>query len=167
MSAINPASFASPTLGIQAPSGIGPGAVGAGRAPGSGERRQQSHQAQEQSSQAFGQAPQVARGFRPAFSQPFGGDRQVPPASAYPAANYAFGGGGAFGNARTNPAYAPSLSPGLEASPARASNSRQTSNRCASGSPVDRQFPVPHPTVTAPRPSLIKPIGPRHSRACP
>lgn len=114
MSAINPASFASPTLGIQAPSGIGPGAVGAGRAPGSGERRQQSHQAQEQSSQAFGQAPQVARGFRPAFSQPFGGDRQVPPASAYPAANYAFGGGGAFGNARTNPAYAPSLSPGLE-----------------------------------------------------
>jgi len=32
MSAINPASFASPTLGLQAPSGIGPGAVGITRA---------------------------------------------------------------------------------------------------------------------------------------
>lgn len=31
MSAINPASFASPSLGIQAPSGVGPGAVGANR----------------------------------------------------------------------------------------------------------------------------------------
>jgi len=31
MSAINPASFASPSLGLQAPSGIGPGAVGVSR----------------------------------------------------------------------------------------------------------------------------------------
>jgi hypothetical protein len=31
MSAINPASFASPTLGLQAPSGIGPGVVGVSR----------------------------------------------------------------------------------------------------------------------------------------
>lgn len=30
MSAINPASFASPSLGLQAPSGVGPGAVGVG-----------------------------------------------------------------------------------------------------------------------------------------
>ncbi|PNY27787.1 Ribosomal protein L15 [Tolypocladium capitatum] len=71
MSAINPASFASPTLGIQAPSGIGPGA--------------------EQQSQAFGQQPQVARGFRPSFNQPFGGDRHVSPASGHPASNYAYG----------------------------------------------------------------------------
>jgi hypothetical protein len=38
MSAINPASFASPSLGLQAPSGIGPGAVGVSRAAQS-ERR--------------------------------------------------------------------------------------------------------------------------------
>jgi len=38
MSAINPASFASPTLGLQAPSGIGPGAVGITRSQP--ERRQ-------------------------------------------------------------------------------------------------------------------------------
>ncbi len=40
MSAINPASFASQPLGLQAPSGIGPGAVGVGRGAPSTERRQ-------------------------------------------------------------------------------------------------------------------------------
>ncbi|PHH85478.1 hypothetical protein CDD83_349 [Cordyceps sp. RAO-2017] len=114
MSAINPASFASPTLGIQAPSGVGPGAVGVGRASGGAERRQ-NQQAQEQQPQAFAQAPQVARGFRAAFNQPFGGDRQVPTASGYPASNYAYGAGGAFGNARGGASYVPSLSPGLDA----------------------------------------------------
>lgn len=114
MSAINPASFASPTLGIQAPSGIGPGAVGAGRASGSGERRQQNQPAQEQPAQSFAQPPPAARGFRSAFPQPFGGDRQAPPTTAYPStANYAYGGGAAFGNARSNP-YATSPSPGLD-----------------------------------------------------
>ena len=42
MSAINPASFASPTLGLQAPSGIGPGAVGITRTQP--ERRQQAQE---------------------------------------------------------------------------------------------------------------------------
>lgn len=40
MSAINPASFASQPLGFQAPSGIGPGAVGVSRAVSTSERRQ-------------------------------------------------------------------------------------------------------------------------------
>lgn len=44
MSAINPASFASPSLGLQAPSGVGPGAVGVNRHQS--DRRQQQ---QEQS----------------------------------------------------------------------------------------------------------------------
>jgi len=41
MSAINPASFASPSLGLQAPSGIGPGAVSATRQPQPDRRPQQ------------------------------------------------------------------------------------------------------------------------------
>ncbi|KKY38056.1 putative psp1 domain-containing protein [Diaporthe ampelina] len=47
MSAINPASFASPSLGLQTPSGIGPGAVGVGRG-GSSDRRQNQQQEQNQ-----------------------------------------------------------------------------------------------------------------------
>ncbi|OAA51495.1 PSP1 domain-containing protein [Metarhizium rileyi] len=107
MSAINPASFASSTLGIQAPSGIGPGAVGVGRASG-GDRRQNPQAQEQQPLQAFG------RGYRPTFSQPFGGDRSALPASAYPPNNYAYG-GGAFGNARgTSAPYGSSLSPGAD-----------------------------------------------------
>ncbi len=49
MSAINPASFASQPLGLQAPSGIGPGAVGVGRGASNPERRPNNSQpAQEQ-----------------------------------------------------------------------------------------------------------------------
>ena len=44
MSAINPASFASPSLGLQAPSGVGPGAVGSNKQHV--DRRQ--HQQQDQ-----------------------------------------------------------------------------------------------------------------------
>ncbi|KAL2753706.1 hypothetical protein ACRALDRAFT_2044053 [Sodiomyces alcalophilus JCM 7366] len=47
MSAINPASFASPTLGIQAPSGVGPGAVGIQRGTHNPERRQNLQQQQQ------------------------------------------------------------------------------------------------------------------------
>jgi len=41
MSAINPASFATPTAGLQPPSGIGPGALRLGRASPSDRRQQQ------------------------------------------------------------------------------------------------------------------------------
>lgn len=44
MSAINPASFASPSLGLQAPSGVGPGAVGANRQSQIDRRQQQPEQ---------------------------------------------------------------------------------------------------------------------------
>lgn len=115
MSAINPASFASPTLGIQAPSGVGPGAVGVGRTA-NGERRQ-NHQAQEPQSQTYVSGPQASRGFRSPFVQPFGGDRSVQTASGYSASNYAYGAGGAFANPRGTASYVPSLLSGLEGFP--------------------------------------------------
>lgn len=60
MSAINPASFASPSLGLQAPSGVGPGAVGANR-QSQVDRRQHQHQ-QEQPS--FNNLVQTGRGYQ-------------------------------------------------------------------------------------------------------
>src|ERR1700709_2852474 len=50
MSAINPASFASPSLGLQAPSGIGPGAVGGNRTTQTERRPQPTEQQQQQQS---------------------------------------------------------------------------------------------------------------------
>lgn len=73
MSAINPASFASPSLALQTPSGIGPGAVGVGRgAPGT-ERRQNQQQEQQQST--FSSSSPTARPFPGAFVSPFGNER--------------------------------------------------------------------------------------------
>lgn len=108
MSAINPASFASSALGIQAPSGIGPGAVGVNRTPG-GERRQ-TPQSQDQQPQAVG------RNYRPAFTQSFAGDRVIPSTSTYSQSNYAYG-NGPFNNNRNNvtsSSYTPSLSSGTD-----------------------------------------------------
>ncbi|KAK3344068.1 hypothetical protein B0T25DRAFT_573032 [Lasiosphaeria hispida] len=117
MSAINPASFASPTLGLQAPSGIGPGAVGVGRGAAAAERRpntQQEPQAQ------YAGAGQAGRGAQPSFPGAFASDRAVvPPGSAYPpVANYPYNPYGAFGNAAPRPGalpYAPGMIPNLDA----------------------------------------------------
>ncbi|PHH66640.1 hypothetical protein CDD81_6477 [Ophiocordyceps australis] len=129
MSAINPASFASPTLGIQAPSGIGPGAVGVGRAASSaGDRRQgqhsqeqqqqqqqqQSQQQPQQQQQAFTHQPPSSRVLRQPFAPSFVTDRQISPNSAYPTSGYAYGAGGIFGNARNTMAYNSNLSPAIE-----------------------------------------------------
>ncbi|KAI9158384.1 hypothetical protein HJFPF1_06378 [Paramyrothecium foliicola] len=114
MSAINPASFASPTLGIQAPSGIGPGAVGVGRAGGGNDRRQNhQQQQQEQQPQSFAVGSQAGRGFRPTYNQAFGGDRIVPPATGYPPSHYGYAQAGTFGNARNN-AYIPGVAPNVD-----------------------------------------------------
>lgn len=112
MSAINPASFASPTLGIQAPSGVGPGAVGVGRAGGGNDRRQNQQQ-QDQQPQPFAVGAQAGRGFRPTYNQPFGSDRAVPQTAGYPPSHYGYGQPGAFGNVRNN-AYVPGLAPGVD-----------------------------------------------------
>jgi hypothetical protein len=85
MSAINPASFASPSLGLQAPSGIGPGAVGVTRNTQT-ERRPQSEQSSFEVSQS-------GRGYPGAFpSQPFTSpvDRAMPPTSFQPS-GYTYG----------------------------------------------------------------------------
>lgn len=85
MSAINPASFASPSLGLQTPSGIGPGAVGVGRGVPN-ERRQNQQQEQQPTFTSSSAAP---RPFSAAFASPFGAERAAVPFSqpAYPS-NY-------------------------------------------------------------------------------
>lgn len=85
MSAINPASFASPSLGLQTPSGIGPGAVGVGRGVPN-ERRQNQQQEQQPTFSGSSAAP---RPFSAAFVSPFGAERAAAPFSqpAYPS-NY-------------------------------------------------------------------------------
>lgn len=85
MSAINPASFASPSLGLQAPSGVGPGAVGANRQTQIDRRQpqqqpQQPHQPQPQPSQqqphqqdqtSFNTLVQSSRGYKPGTANSF------------------------------------------------------------------------------------------------
>jgi hypothetical protein len=85
MSAINPASFASPSLGLQAPSGVGPGAVGVARNT-QNDRRPQQDQA------SFG-SPQAGRGYAGGFPQQFTSpiDRgAIPPNMVSPTA-YTYG----------------------------------------------------------------------------
>ncbi|KAI1497034.1 hypothetical protein F5X99DRAFT_423929 [Biscogniauxia marginata] len=99
MSAINPASFASPTLGLQAPSGIGPGAVGLGRGGGSNNTERRPNQAQEpQSTFAGGNIP--GRSFQPpSFNhQPFTAtDRTSVAGSAYPSTGFPYSAYGIYG----------------------------------------------------------------------
>jgi hypothetical protein len=86
MSAINPASFASPSLGLQAPSGIGPGAVGVSRASQSERRPQPAEQA------SYG-LPQAGRGYQGVFAQPFTSslDRTAMPPTAFQPTGYTYG----------------------------------------------------------------------------
>lgn len=101
MSAINPASFASPSIG-QTPSGVGPGAVGVGRtAPN--DRRQNPQQQQLEPQSSFGPSSAVATRPFPGgiAATPFGNDRGTTPLSQLsqpPAYSYSYGGGGGFSN---------------------------------------------------------------------
>jgi len=116
MSAINPASFASPTLGLQAPSGIGPGAVGVSRGSSTPDRRQTTQQ-QETQGAYVGPSP-AARAAAPSFPNLFAADRaSVVPNSAYPVPSYPYNPYGTFGNVArpgTVP-YAPGLIQSLDA----------------------------------------------------
>lgn len=88
MSAINPASFASPSLGLQAPSGIGPGAVGVSRSTQS-ERRPQPAEQQP----PYG-LPQAGRGYpQSVYQQPFGSnlDRPSMPPTVFQPSGYTYG----------------------------------------------------------------------------
>lgn len=114
MSAINPASFASPSLGLQAPSGIGPGAVGVGRNAQS-ERRQQQEQQQQQQQQSFG-SPPANRGYAGGFPQPFAADRGGMPPNGFSPSAYTYG-YSPFNNASPRsaggsaPGYVPMMDP--------------------------------------------------------
>lgn len=110
MSAINPASFASPTLGIQAPSGVGPGAVNASRNSGTNERRQpqnQAQQTQDNPGHSFGAASQGGRGFRQPYNQVFPTDTNVAASQMHGQPNYGFSQPGGFGQGRGNVGYTP------------------------------------------------------------
>ena len=86
MSAINPASFASPSLGLQAPSGIGPGAVGV-------SRNTQTERRPPQPEQPAYAAPQAGRGYQGVFAQPFTSalDRETMPPTAFQPSGYTYG----------------------------------------------------------------------------
>ncbi|KAK3304341.1 uncharacterized protein B0T15DRAFT_237546 [Chaetomium strumarium] len=114
MSAINPASFASPPLGLQAPSGVGPGAVGVNRSATS-TRRQESQQ--EPQAAAYSGSNQGGRGMQPSFATSFSADRALAPALNYPAANYPYNGYSSFGNAGRPGAipYTPGMMQGPDA----------------------------------------------------
>jgi hypothetical protein len=102
MSAINPASFASPSLGLQAPSGIGPGAVGVSR-PTQSERRPPPEQP------SYGPPPSAGRGYQGVFAQPFTSalDRQIMPPTAFQPSGYTYG-YSPFASAPRNVAVSPS-----------------------------------------------------------
>ncbi|KAF4974820.1 hypothetical protein FZEAL_8325 [Fusarium zealandicum] len=117
MSAINPASFASPTLGIQAPSGVGPGAVGANRAGGGGDRRQNQQTQEPQQAPAFAVGSRDGRGFRPTYPQGFGNEARLAQGSGYPPNNYAYGQFAPFSNPRTNAPYGAGGVPAMEGFP--------------------------------------------------
>ncbi|KFY89478.1 hypothetical protein V500_05676 [Pseudogymnoascus sp. VKM F-4518 (FW-2643)] len=76
MSAINPASFASPSLGLQAPSGVGPGAVGANRQTQIDRRPQQPPQQEQPNFNTLGQGARgykaggAANAFQPTLDKP-------------------------------------------------------------------------------------------------
>lgn len=96
MSAINPASFATPSLGLQAPSGIGPGAVGVNRST-QVERRTQHDPV------SYSNGSQGMRGYAGGVGNTFGAlaDPQTSP-GAYQTANYASYGYAAFANPRNS-----------------------------------------------------------------
>ncbi len=85
MSAINAASFASPSLGLQAPSGIGPGAVGVSR---QGERR-----SQQQEQPAYISLAQTNRGYQGGHAGTFSNvaERSTMQPTAFQQPNFAYG----------------------------------------------------------------------------
>jgi len=148
MSAINPASFASPTLGLQAPSGVGPGAVVTrSTAPAR-------HQEPQQESQpAYSGSSQTGRGPQSSFTTPFNADRAVAAGSNYPAANYPYQPYGAFANTGRAGAmpYTPGMMQGLDAF---AGTFPQTGDFTARG-----RYPSPQSATGSQHDQAIPPLG--------
>ncbi|KAI1825721.1 hypothetical protein F4861DRAFT_163099 [Xylaria intraflava] len=109
MSAINPASFASPTLGLQAPSGVGPGAVGLGRVGSSNNTDRRANQAQE-SQGTFANANPTGRSFPQTFGTPFNtADRAPANASAYPSTGFPYAPYMNYGGSTRAASYMPGM----------------------------------------------------------
>ncbi|KAL2019104.1 hypothetical protein VTK56DRAFT_10055 [Thermocarpiscus australiensis] len=150
MSAINPASFASPTLGLQAPSGVGPGAV-VNRSSTTSARRQDS---QQESQSPYSGSGQAGRSIQSSFPASFGVDRAVVPGSNYAGTNYPYNPYGAFGNAARTGAmpYTPGVLQGLDAFAGGfpqggdyAGRARFPSPPSTTGAPHDQAVPSPGP----------------------
>lgn len=90
MSAINPASFASPSMGLQTPSGIGPGAVGAGVGRNAPNERRHNQQQEPQSS--YASSPSATRPFSGAFVSPFNSNDRGTASFSQPTYPYNYGG---------------------------------------------------------------------------
>jgi cell fate regulator YaaT (PSP1 superfamily) len=112
MSAINPASFATPTLGLQAPSGIGPGAVGHGRGTGSGNTERRANASQEPQTN-FPSDGASNRSFQPSFGPPFSPPDRSVAASGFPPSALPYSAYGVFNGAPRAGAmpYVPGMMP--------------------------------------------------------
>ncbi|KAK0674726.1 hypothetical protein QBC41DRAFT_5018 [Cercophora samala] len=151
MSAINPASFASPSLGLPAPSGIGPGAV-VNRGLATAGRRQDS---QQEGQNAFAAPGQADRGARPAFTMPFA-ERAVAPSQNYPATNFPYNPYSAFANPAARAGampYAPGLVQGVEA---YANAFPQGGDFASRG-----RFPSPQSTTPGAQDQAVPALGPQ------
>ncbi|KAI5864271.1 hypothetical protein GGS23DRAFT_491081 [Durotheca rogersii] len=149
MSAINPASFASPTLGLQAPSGIGPGAVGLGRGSGSNNTERRANPPQEAQS-VFPGGGASGRSFQPTFSQPFGGaERPSVAGSAYPASGFPYSAYGAFNSAPRSGAvsYVPGVIQGMDAYPGGFPQAGEFPPSMRARFPSPHTAPSPHDTA--------------------
>ena len=141
MSAINPASFATPTLGLQAPSGVGPGAVGH-RTGASSNTERRSNQVPE-SQGAFATGAQPGRPFQQPFGQSLGAvDRSSVPSPSYPPLGLQYSAYGAFGDTPRAAPYMPGMMQTMDAYP---------SGFAQGGGfppPMRARFPTTHSTTT-------------------
>ncbi|KAI1780463.1 hypothetical protein F4818DRAFT_6164 [Hypoxylon cercidicola] len=147
MSAINPASFASPALGLQAPSGIGPGAVGLGRGNGANNTERRSNQPQESQGAFSGGGATSSRSFQPSFTQPFGGpDRSPMGGSSYPPSGFPYSAYGAFSGAPRSGAvsYVPGVMQGLDSYPTGFSQAGDFTPNTRARYPSPHTAPSPH-----------------------
>lgn len=143
MSAINPASFASPTLGLQAPSGIGPGAVGLGRGGSGNAERRQTQQPEQQNN--YPGANSTGRPFQPSYGQSFPQERSVvSSSSAYPPSGFSYSAYSAFGGGASRTSGVPYMMPGLDPSGFPQSAEYQ---------PMRARFPSPHSITSTQDPS--------------
>jgi hypothetical protein len=150
MSAINPASFASPSLGIQAPSGIGPGAVGANRQSQIDRRpasQQQQQQQQQQEHAIYHSHNPPNRGYQAAAGTGFGTlvERATvtPTGSQQPGFTYGYPpfAGGPRNSSSPMGVYAPNMLPQMD--------SFGSFTTASEFSPLPGRFPSPQSVAVA------------------